>query len=362
MWCKTDFNDLSGTVYNLSGDVYQINDTLVTLSGDVYQINNTVNDLSGRLENLNVTVSGVSQDDFDDLSGIYYGRQQDNNNVIYGNNTGSNGNFNTYIGVNSGGYAFGNSNVAIGHSSGISISGDGNVSLGFRSLMTTDLSLNPQTNVSNSVFIGKYSGYGSSLLRTNDVFQLQNDSNAYLMTGDFTNSNIAIGLNRLPSSSYKLEIGGDISANSIFLGQNIRAGHLFLSNNASISGNVIANEFLSESDKNLKMNIRTMDDGIMLVNKLRPVYYNWRDSEKGTQEEIGFIAQEVEKVVPSLVKEHQGIKHVAYSKIVSILTSSMKEQQDIINEQTKKIKDQERAIYLLSTRIKSIEEFLFRHL
>ena len=68
-----------------------------------------------------------------------------------------------------------------------------------------------------------------------------------LLVGPFTNL------------SYSLEVGGDISASNIFLGQMLVL-QSFLINNASISGIVTANEFLSESDLRLKKNIRPIDN------------------------------------------------------------------------------------------------------
>lgn len=318
----------------------------------VEDLSGRIEDLSGRIDGLDLSGSGggVSQDIFDDLSGTYYGNQQNNNSAIYGSNAGSNGGFNTYIGVNSGGNASGSSNIGLGYSAGFNISGDNNVAIGFESLISGSA-----IDVSNSVFIGKESGANGSILRTNDVFQLQNSSTNYLMTGDFNNSNIAIGLNRLPNPSYSLETAGDISASNIFLGQNVSASNLFLLNNASISGIVTANEFLSESDLTLKKNIRSIHNGLEILQKLSPVYYQWKDENKGTQEESGFIAQDVEKIMPSLVQEVNSIKHVAYSKFTAILTSSIQQQQVMIQNQNEMIQKQQQIILSLENRIRNIE-------
>jgi hypothetical protein len=336
-------------------------DTIDDLSG-------RIDDLSGRVGDLSGGGSGISGDfvtrpEFNELSGgvydlseTYYGNQSNNNSAIYGNNAGTNGGFNTYIGVNSGANATGSSNIGLGYSSAINLSGDNNIAIGFQSLRSTDLSSFPYIEATDSVFIGKDAGSSGSLLRENDVFQLQNSQTNYLMTGDFVNSNIAIGLNRLPSSSYKLEVGGDISSDDIY------GNNLFLQNDASISGNVTANEFLSESDSNLKKNITHLNNGLDIINRFRPVYYNWKDENKGTYREVGFIAQEVENVVPSLVRETNNIKHVAYSKIVSILTSAVQEQQEIINTQNKMIQKQNNTIDVMKIRIGDIEKMLINML
>jgi ATP-dependent protease HslVU (ClpYQ) ATPase subunit len=49
--------------------------------------------------------------------------------------------------------------------------------------------------------------------------------------------------------------------------------------------------------------------------------------------EIGFIAQEVEAVIPDLVTEtNEGIKTVSYSRVTAVLVETIKEQQAQINE------------------------------
>jgi ATP-dependent protease HslVU (ClpYQ) ATPase subunit len=63
--------------------------------------------------------------------------------------------------------------------------------------------------------------------------------------------------------------------------------------------------------------------------------------------EIGFIAQEVEEIIPDLVTEtSDGIKTVAYSRVSAILVETIKEQQtqitelkEMVNILTKKIND-----------------------
>ena len=55
---------------------------------------------------------------------------------------------------------------------------------------------------------------------------------------------------------------------------------------------------------------------------------------------IGFIAQEVEKIYPELVKtDDEGYKSVAYSAHTPILVGAIKEQQKMINEQSKMISE-----------------------
>jgi hypothetical protein len=88
------------------------------------------------------------------------------------------------------------------------------------------------------------------------------------------------------------------------------------------------------SDIRLKENISTIKNGLELVNKLRGVTFNWKDTGNYS---YGLIAQEVEEIIPELVLETETgtlegeasnkIKSVDYSKITAVLIEAIKEQQ-----------------------------------
>ena len=65
------------------------------------------------------------------------------------------------------------------------------------------------------------------------------------------------------------------------------------------------------SDERRKKNIETTRDGYLQdVCNLRVVKYNWKDDEEGKNRELGFIAQEVEKIFPKLVETgHDGLNN-----------------------------------------------------
>ena len=57
---------------------------------------------------------------------------------------------------------------------------------------------------------------------------------------------------------------------------------------------------------------------------------------------LGFIAQEMEQVIPALVVENaEGYKSVDYSSMTAVLMEAMKEQQTIIEQQETRIADLE---------------------
>jgi hypothetical protein len=97
------------------------------------------------------------------------------------------------------------------------------------------------------------------------------------------------------------------------------------------------------SDKRLKDNVKTIDSALDKVMKLRGVEFDWNQGKRKGQHDLGLIAQEVEEVLPELVRdktlctgEYEGnekeFKTVDYDKIVGVLVEAIKEQQDQINE------------------------------
>ena len=87
------------------------------------------------------------------------------------------------------------------------------------------------------------------------------------------------------------------------------------------------------SDETLKKNIVTLGKPLDTVMALRGVNFNWNIEGEGTPAHIGFIAQEVEKVVPSLVATDtvSGKKSVNYIGFTPILVEAIKELADKVN-------------------------------
>jgi hypothetical protein len=104
-------------------------------------------------------------------------------------------------------------------------------------------------------------------------------------------------------------------------------------------GNVYVTGTLTQnSDVRYKTNIATLPDALNTVLALRGVSYDWRRGEFPNQQfpegrQIGLIAQEVQKVQPSLVsKNDDGHLGVNYSGIVPILVESTKALQHEITD------------------------------
>lgn len=101
------------------------------------------------------------------------------------------------------------------------------------------------------------------------------------------------------------------------------------SNNLAVTGSVTAGSFLYSSDRSLKTNIQPLKDALAKVQQLNGVSFNWKSNG---EKSLGFIAQDVEKVLPELVSGAEGNKAVAYGNIVAVLVEAVKEQQKQIDD------------------------------
>lgn len=121
------------------------------------------------------------------------------------------------------------------------------------------------------------------------------------------------------------------------------------------------------SDKRLKSNISKIDDALGIINKLKPVSYDKKrgvfsisrtvqvegfQQDPTTISEFGFLAQDVEEVLPQIVKEKRmlvegkemDVKGVNYEMLIPITVKAVQEQQLIIEEQNKRIDNLEKII------------------
>ena len=186
------------------------------------------------------------------------------------------------------------------------------------------------------------------------ILELGNSGGAYISG---VSNNVGIGTT---SPSAKLEVAGNglfsgdvgigvgsasapihVSGNGIITG-NLGLGGvtapstaLDVTGDGTFSGSVNAGSFFYTSDASMKENIRPVQGGLETVGKLRPVTFKWKDRNETSP---GFIAQEVEQVIPEIVSESSdGIKSVDYAKMVAHLVAAVQEQQAEIDALKKEI-------------------------
>jgi hypothetical protein len=160
-------------------------------------------------------------------------------------------------------------------------------------------------------------------------------------------SNGNVGINNV-SPAYTLDVAGTgrFTSNlavigNVGIGTASPSGMLHLNNaalftsagNLTCTGDVVS--FGSLSDRRLKKNIETIETAkaLDIVSKLRAVSFDWKDDifneEKRNTSDLGFIAQEVEELIPEAVSEYTQIesgevyKNIKHERLVPYLLSAI---------------------------------------
>jgi len=174
--------------------------------------------------------------------------------------------------------------------------------------------------------------FGSS---TGDKIYLYDGSNKYgfgiaaslmqIFSGDSTRD-IAFGHKESGSFTELMRIKGD---GNVGIGIN-NPGH-----ELDVVGSIYATDFLygswgGPSDKRLKKDIYNITNALKKVQQLRGRSFRFK---RNNELSIGFIAQEIEGVVPELVKEdNNGYKFLQYGPVTALIVEAVKEQQGQIEE------------------------------
>jgi hypothetical protein len=115
-----------------------------------------------------------------------------------------------------------------------------------------------------------------------------------------------------------------------------------------------------------KTNIANWGSGLNLLNRLRPVTFDWKDTQA---HDLGLVAEEVAEAEPLLVTRNEKgeVEGVKYDRLSAVFINAFKEQQDQIEQQQAQIKAQEKqinaqdkALGALRTQFASLEQAM-RH-
>jgi len=219
------------------------------------------------------------------------------------------GDGNTFVGEGAGDInTSGAANEAFGKNAlGANVTGGNNVAIG-SSALAANLS-NQNTAIGSGaaaaavaagcVYIGYQAG---STNETNNLLFIENSNTLtdVLIFGDFTNDEVII--NGQASDN----------ANSRTFFVEGTAGGLGVWNN--------------DSDSTLKKDVSTITGALDKVMQLRGVNFKWIDErEPGNQ--VGFIAQEVNRVVPEIVVGESGTMSIQTASMTAVLVNAMQEQQ-----------------------------------
>ena len=121
------------------------------------------------------------------------------------------------------------------------------------------------------------------------------------------------------------------------------SGNTSITGNTSVYGNILSTGEItaySTSDIKLKENIKSITNGLEIINKLKPVQYNWNkkakelNTNKTDKTDVGLIAQQLENILPELVHGvyNDEYKSIDYIKLIPYLIVSIQELTKEINE------------------------------
>jgi hypothetical protein len=268
-------------------------------------------------------------------------------NVFLGAETGrafTTGQDNVAIGAGAGGSndvpfvaATGARNTLIGYYTGYKSAGaTDNVIVGAQSVPSTN-NIKGSYNVYMGVDAGNQSstgsrnvflGYQAGKFETGSdkLYIHNNSSSSPLLWGDFNLKRFRINgntsLNMVPDYRYALQIGLDADDTYGLV----------------VWGASFGSSNWTYSDSRLKTNVNSLKGALAKILLLNGITYYWDrasypDMGLSDTEQLGLLAQEVEKIIPQAVSEGPGgYKAVEYSKLVPVLIEAVKDQQKQIEE------------------------------
>ena len=180
---------------------------------------------------------------------------------------------------------------------------------------------------------------------------------------DGLNNATAIGAYASVSASNALVLGAPVGAGGGIITANTNVG-IDVGNPSNIftvlkgGGHAISDGWDTYSSRRWKTNIQPLQNALAMVEQLRGVSYDLKDSGK---HEIGVIAEEVGEVVPEVVSYEENGKDargVDYSRLTALLIEATKEQQREIQHQQAALRSQAAAIRDLKSELRATRQTL----
>lgn len=237
-------------------------------------------------------------------------------------------------------------------------------------------------------FEGYLAGSWESLTAPGSSDWTNSGSDIYRTTG-------VVGIGIVPPvfSTYELEVKGNVKMipngsieGFIIINSGIEPQILPTSNNFGYLGDVtsriyqghftnmtVYGTFTNTSDRRIKENILPLSGALDKVLQLSGKTYDYTkeymfgdaeypeaktlELEKSRKNKIGFIAQELEEVLPELVKTdpETDLKSVDYIGVIPILVESIKEQQTMIDDLQRELNRSQNQQELLLKRLEALE-------
>lgn len=271
-------------------------------------------------------------------------------------------------GVSSGGMTLSTFTGAVGsevYTERMRIAADGNIAIGTTTTTTARLTIQ---GISGANTLGEiYSNDGTQWTRLGSNFSVGAYNNI-VSAGDhaiiFSNGTSGTGAFTIApwataTSGMRIDANGNVS---IGLGSVTTGYELDVGGSVRVAGGIVATGEITAyfSDQRLKANITAITNAVDKVMAINGVYYNANDlavelaGEDKTIQRVGLLAQEVEAVLPHVVKMSpidigsdgnsktgENYKTLQYERIVPLLVEAIKEQQQQIDTLVKRVEQLE---------------------
>src|SRR6218665_831029 len=331
------------------------------------------------------------------VSGNYSPASDNDKNTALGSGSfqASIGDANIGIGVNTASRITGSNNIYIGTGTGSNITGNSNVILGGY--------LNPGGSLNNTTVLGDgvgntrvyihsngYTGIGIGFSIPQNRLEINATGAVSGTTGlrfrNFTNSNFNTSVTTRPKTMLSVNAAGDVILVDDMVGTGGGTGIAnacttanFITKSSGSSGNLTCTSIYDDgaghvgfgfgatpntavnvsingssatyggtynvSDKKFKTDVKSIDNALSKILQLEGKTYNWKKSEYkninfSDDLQYGLIAQDVQKVIPSLVlKSDNGDLAMNYIGLIPILIEALKDQQSQIEDLKSQLSD-----------------------
>ncbi len=154
-------------------------------------------------------------------------------------------------------------------------------------------------------------------------------------------SDIAFGYGNSTSFTENMRVRGN---GNVGIGTNNPSQRLHVVGNICYTGSIVAC-----SDIRYKHDFSAINDPLEKIRSLNGMYYYWKQDEFpgmqfSSERQLGFAAQEVEKLLPELVvTDSRGYKSVDYGRLTPVLVEAIKQQEEMIDVLIKEVKALKKA-------------------
>jgi len=147
-----------------------------------------------------------------------------------------------------------------------------------------------------------------------------------LIEGQLTINSFPIGPDSLGSNftsgtAFVVKTNNILNPNVQFIVNNCNAFVIDENANSIFSGTITCQNIVQVSDKRLKSNVSSLSNSLSTLTELHAVQYTMN----GKDSRLGFIAQDVHQVLPTIVNTSNPYWSIDYTQIIPLLVESIKE-------------------------------------